>query len=130
MMTRAIFLGAAIVNTLVAALFITLPERMYESMVPGAAPENAAGVMYLFASAVFIFGLGYYWVSRDFYKNRQLAKLAVYGKLGVFCVAIIAAFIGALSISGLAGTLIDFTYGVLFAWTLKANPERLSSQSS
>ena len=123
-MTRWIFLSAAIVNTLVAALFFVLPGTMYESMVPGIAPENAAGVMYLFGTAVFVFGLGYYWVSIDFDKNRQLAKLAVYGKLGVFCVAIAAAILGALSPTGLAGSLIDFVYGVLFAWALSKNPER------
>ena len=122
-MTKLIFLSAAIVNTLVAALFMALPELMYESMVPGTAPDNAAGVMYLFGTAVFIFGLGYYWVSRDFHKNRQLAKLAVYGKLGVFCVAIAATLLGAISVSGLAGSLIDFVYGILFAWALKQTPE-------
>ena len=123
-MTRWIFLSAAIVNTLVAGAFVAIPTTMYESMVPGTAPENAAGVMYLFATAVFVFGLGYYWVSQNFQKNRQLAVLAVYGKLGVFCVAIIATLIGALSLSGLAGSLIDFTYGILFAHALKKNPER------
>lgn len=125
-MTRLIFLSAAIVNMLVAGLFVVMPKTMYESMVHGPAPDNVAGVMYLFATAVFVFGLGYYWVSRDFHKNRQLAKLAVFGKLGVFCVAITAWLIGALSLSGLAGSLIDFTYGLLFAYALTQNPERQS----
>ena len=120
--TRLTFLSAAIVNALIAGLLFAMPGPMYESMVNGPAPENAAGIMYLFGPAVAIFGLGYYWVSRDFHKNRQLAVLAVYGKLGVFLVAIIAAIIGAVSVSGLAGTLIDLTYGLLFAYTLKENP--------
>lgn len=121
--TRLIFLSAAIVNALVALLFFAMPEVMYESMVRGEAPSNAAGVMYLFGTAVGVFGLGYYWVSVDFQKNRPLARLAVYGKLGVFCVAIVATLLGALSLSGLAGTLIDLTYGLLFAYALRANPE-------
>ena len=120
--TRLIFLSAATVNAFIAALFFAMPKTMYESMVMGPAPENAAGVMYLFATAVAIFGLGYYWVSRDFQKNRQLAVLAVYGKLGVFVVAVIATIIGAVSPGGLAGTLIDLTYGLLFAWALKKSP--------
>jgi len=120
--TRLIFLSAAIVNALVAGLFFAMPGTMYESMVTGPAPDNAAGVMYLFGTAVAVFGLGYYWVSRDFQKNRQLAVLAVYGKLGVFVVAIIAALIGAVSVSGLAGTLIDLTYGLLFAYALRKTP--------
>lgn len=120
--TRFIYLSAALVNALVAALFFALPQTMYESMVTGPAPENAAGVMYLFATAVAVFGLGYYWVSQDFQANRPLARLAVYGKLGVFCVAVISALTGALSLSGLAGTLIDLTYGLLFVWTLIRHP--------
>ena len=120
--TRIVFLSAAIVNALVAALFFLFPQQMYESMVTGPAPDNAAGVMYLFATAVAVFGLGYFWVYLDFDKNRPLARLAVYGKIGVFCVAAIATLTGAISLSGLAGTLIDLTYGFLFAYTLRENP--------
>ena len=120
--TRLNFLSAAIVNAFVAALFCVMPKTLYDSMVMGPASEYDAGVMYLFATAVAIFGLGYYWVSRDFQKNRQLAVLAVYGKLGVFVVAVIATIIGAVSPGGLAGTLIDLTYGLLFAWALKKSP--------
>lgn len=120
--TRLIFLSAAIVNALVAGLFFVLPGVMYESMVAGPAPENAAGVMYLFGTAVAVFGLGYYWVSLDFETNRPLAKLAVYGKLGVFVVACLATLMGAVSLYGLAGTLIDLSYGLLFAYALHKNP--------
>ena len=120
--TRLIFLSAAFVNALVAVLFFALPHKMYENIVAGPAPENAAGVMYLFGTAVAVFGLGYYWVSRDFQKNRPLAELAVYGKIGVFCVAAIATLTGAITLSGLSGTLIDLTYGILFAYALRKNP--------
>lgn len=120
--TRLIFLSAAIVNFLVAALFIVMPGSMYETMVNGPAPANAGGVMCLFAAAVAAFGLGYFWVFLDFQKNRQIAKLAVYGKLGVFTLAAIAAAFGTVSLGGLAGTLIDLTYGLLFAYALKQNP--------
>lgn len=120
--TRLIFLSAAIVNFLVAALVMAMPGTMYEAMVPGAAPENATGIMYLFGTAVAVFGLGYYWVSIDFTRNRPLAELAVYGKLGVVCVAIIGTALGAISWGGLAGTLIDLSYGLLFAYALKLNP--------
>lgn len=78
--------------------------------------------MYLFGSAVLVFGLGYYWISRDFRGSRQIAKLAVYGKLGAFGIAMIATLSGAVSLTGLADTLIDFTYGLLFAWTLRTHP--------
>lgn len=120
--TRIIFLSGAIVNALVAVLFFLLPQHMYESMVTGPAPDNAAGVMYLFGTAVAVFGLGYFWVYRDFQKNRPLAQLAVYGKIGVFCVAAIATLTGAVSVMGLAGTLIDLSYGLLFAYALHKNP--------
>lgn len=120
--TRLIFLSAAFVNFLVAGLFFVIPKLMYENMVAGSAPDNAAGVMYLFGTAVAVFGLGYYWVSRDFQKNRPLAVLAVYGKIGVFCVAVAAALAGTVSLRGLSGTLIDLIYGLLFAYTLRENP--------
>jgi len=120
--TRLIFLSAAIVNALVAALFLAAPYAMYASMVNGEAPENAAGVMYLFGTAVAVFGLGYYWVSVDFKRNRPLAELAVYGKLGVFGVAILGAALGAISLGRLAGALIDLIYSLLFLHALKINP--------
>ena len=115
-------MSGAIVNALVAVLFFLLPQHMYESMVTGPAPDNVAGVMYLFGTAVAVFGLGYFWVYRDFQKNRPLAQLAVYGKIGVFCVAAIATLTGAVSVMGLAGTLIDLSYGLLFAYALHKNP--------
>ncbi len=122
--TRLIFLSGALVNALVAGLFFLFPQQMYASMVTGPAPENAAGVMYLFATAVAVFGLGYFWVYLDFQKNRPLAQLAVYGKIGVFCVAALATLAGAISLSGFAGTLIDLTYGILFAYALRENPTK------
>lgn len=121
-LVRFIFLSAALVNWLVAALFFAMPGPMYETMVTGPAPANAAGVMYLFATAVAVFGLGYFWVSLDLQKNRPIARLAVAGKLGVFVVALLATLIGAVSPGGLAGTLIDLTFGLAFAYALKVTP--------
>ncbi len=116
--TRLIFFSAAAVNAAVALAFIIAPQAMFQSMTGQEAPGQDA-VFYLFATAVFAFGLGYYWVGLDFAKNRPIAQLAMYGKALVMPVAVIAYLTGALALSGLAGAGIDLVYAVLFAWALR-----------
>lgn len=118
---RLVFLSAALVNLGVGISFIAAPQNIYQTMTGAPAP-GAEAVFYLFASAVFAFGLGYYWVSQDFAANRQIAKLAMYGKAAVFPIALVALLLGKLTPAGLAGSGIDLVYAVLFAATLRQNP--------
>ena len=45
---------------------------------------NYPGVMQLAMSLVFVFGIGYYWVSKDIFMNHDIVKLGIIGKTLVF----------------------------------------------
>jgi len=77
---RLMFLRAALWNAL-AAVAVLLPVNKGSLR---AAPD-AVG-QELLAACLATFGLGYYWVSRDLSKNRDLVTLGVIGKLLVFVV--------------------------------------------
>ena len=47
-------------------------------------PENFLW-FHLSMGAVFIFGIGYYWISKNTQRNRDLIKLGIIGKTFVFC---------------------------------------------
>ncbi|MCP4757409.1 MAG: hypothetical protein GY866_41645 [Proteobacteria bacterium] len=38
----------------------------------------------LFLGLAFVFGIGYFWVSRDIYRNHDIIRLGIAGKLFVF----------------------------------------------
>ena len=51
----------------------------------------------LFMGLAFIFGIGYYWVSRDISKNHDIVKMGILGKLFVFASLLWAAMTGQIS---------------------------------
>lgn len=83
---RGLFVAAAIWNLLSAGavLFLLTDAGFRRAMgFPGAAEAIS---LQLLASCLFVFALGYYWVSRDLGDNRDLVKLGVIGKPLVFLV--------------------------------------------
>lgn len=73
---------------------------------------------YLFTVLVAAFGLGYYWVARDFEANRGIVRMAIAGKVGIFAVAGIAGLNGAGSGWALAIASADLIFAGLFAASL------------
>jgi len=63
---------------------------------------------------LFVFGLGYYWVSRDLSRNRDLVKLGVVGKPLVFVVFLGHAFIKEIPVLLVAPSVVDLLFGALF----------------
>jgi hypothetical protein len=111
---RWLFITAAIWNLFSAScvLFLLTDVRFRREMgFPG--PAEAISLQ-LLASCLFVFGLGYYWVSRDLSRNRDLVKLGVIGKPLVFLVFFghaLAAEIPALLV---APSVVDLLFGLLF----------------
>lgn len=109
---------AAIFNMAVAAIFVAAPETVLERMTGAAAP-GMTGVMYLFASAVFAFGLGYAWAAIDLARNRAIIRLAVIGKLGAFVAGLSATLWGGASVQALIGGSFDLVFAGLFVLVLR-----------
>jgi hypothetical protein len=111
---RWLFIAAAIWNVLSAGavLFLLTNARFRREMgFPGPADTIS---LQLLASCLFVFSLGYYWVSRDLSLNRDLVKLGVIGKPLVFLVFFghaLAAEIPALLVGP---SVVDLLFGALF----------------
>ena len=65
-------------------------------------------------SLVAVFGLGYFWVSRNLDKNRNIVKLAVIGKTIVFLVLLRLKLMGKASVLNLVAGIGDLIFAGLF----------------
>ena len=77
---RALFVAAAVWNLLAAfgVLFVLENSKVRTALGFPGAPDIIA--LQLLASCLLLFGLGYYWVSRDLSRNHDLVWLGVIGK--------------------------------------------------
>jgi len=111
---RWLFVTAAIWNLLAAAavLFLLTDASFRREMgFPG--PVDTISLQ-LLAACLFVFGLGYYWVSRDLSRNHDLVKLGVVGKPLVFLVFSGHAFIKEIPVLLVAPSVVDLLFGALF----------------
>ncbi|HZV87814.1 MAG TPA: hypothetical protein VFF95_09720 [Candidatus Binatus sp.] len=109
-----LFLSAAVWNMLAAGavLFLLSDAKVRGEMgFPG--PPDTIGLQ-LLASCLFVFGLGYYWVSRDLSRNRDLVKLGVIGKPLVFVVFFGHALAKEIPMLLVIPSMVDLLFGALF----------------
>ncbi len=109
-----LFITAAIWNLLSAgAVLFLLTDASFRRGIgfPGAADTIS---LHLLGCFLFVFGLGYYWVSRDLSRNRDLVKLGVIGKPLVFLVFFGHAFIREIPPLFVAPSVVDLLFGALF----------------
>jgi hypothetical protein len=111
---RWLFITAAIWNLLSAGavLFLLTDARFRREMgFPG--PSDTISLQ-LLAACLFVFGLGYYWVSQDLSRNRDLVKLGVIGKPLVFLVFLGHKLVGEIPVVLVAPSVVDLLFGALF----------------
>jgi hypothetical protein len=111
---RWLFLGAAFWNMLSAgATLILLTDAEFRARMrfPGI-PDSIS--LQLLATCLFVFGLGYYWVSRDLSRNRDLVKLGVVGKPLVFLVFILHVLAREIPVLLALPSAVDLLFGMLF----------------
>jgi hypothetical protein len=111
---RWLFVFAAVWNALsaCAVLFLlTNPKFRQDTGFPGSADTIS---LQLLASCLFVFGLGYYWVSCDLSRNRDLVKLGVIGKPLVFLVFFAHALAQGIPWPLTVPSVVDVLFGVLF----------------
>ena len=73
----------------------------------------------LFAWLVIVFGIGYFWVSRDPVANVPIIKLGMIGKLSVVLVSLACVMTGSISWQLMILVSADLLYAILFWRALK-----------
>ena len=68
----------------------------------------------LFAWLVIVFGIGYFWVSRDPVANVPIIKLGLIGKLSVVLVSLACVLTGSVSWQMMTLVSADLLYAILF----------------
>jgi hypothetical protein len=74
----------------------------------------------LFAWLVIVFGIGYFWASRDPVANVPVIKLGMIGKLSVVLVSLVCVMTGSISWQFMLLVSVDLLYAILFWRALKA----------
>jgi hypothetical protein len=111
---RRLFLAAAMWNMLAAFSLILLSfNSTFRSEVGFPASPDAI-CSQLLGSCLFAFGLGYYWLSRDLSRNRDLVTLGVIGKPLVFVVFFGHALARDIPPLMVLPSTVDLLFGVLF----------------
>ena len=68
----------------------------------------------LFSGLCFVFGIGYYWVSRDLSQNHDIVRLGILGKLLVFVAFLWAAITGQIHILWVGAGIVDLVFAILY----------------
>ena len=68
----------------------------------------------MFLGLCFVLGIGYYWVSRDLYKNHGIVKIGIIGKLIVFAGMLWAWLTGQMHIIPASAALVDLIFAILY----------------
>jgi hypothetical protein len=116
--TKRLFLVAALFNWLVA-LGLLLDASLLFGLFHVTPAPVASLFLYWFAGLVAVFGLGYFWVSRDPARNRPIVLLGIVGKLSVLLIGVAAVALGAISWQILLLVSVDGVFAVLFWLALK-----------
>jgi hypothetical protein len=82
-------------------------------------PPTEPVFLQLFAWLVIVFGIGYFWVSRDPVANVPIIKLGMIGKLSVVLVSLACVMTGSISWQLMILVSADLLYAILFWRALK-----------
>jgi hypothetical protein len=112
---RPALLAGAIFNLVAAAIFLFPGSlgRVADLPAPSAVYQS-----WLIAVFIVIFAGLYLWLSQRPVIDRQMIVLAVFGKMGVFCVSVVCLLLGELSLMAFAPAAGDFLFALLFIWWL------------
>ncbi len=109
---KKMFFAGAVWN-LVATLTFAVGYKMVFPMFNMEMPRYPV-FMLMFLGLAFIFGIGYYWVSRDIHKNHDIVKLGIIGKLMVFVCMLQAGLTGEMNIMLIGPGVVDLIFAILY----------------
>jgi hypothetical protein len=111
---RWMFLAAAAWNAFAAgAVLFLLTNAEFRMRMEISNPTDPL-ILQLLASCLFLFGLGYYWVSSALSENHGIVKLGVVGKILVFILFFGHALAGTIPVGLAVPTVVDLLFAVLF----------------
>jgi len=109
---RNLFLIGAIWNWSATTIFFFAYEPIF-SLAGMEVPANPL-FLRLFLSLAFVFGIGYYWVSRDIANNHAIVKLGIMGKLSVFVLMTFYWIEGDVKLSLVPTGVVDLIFAILY----------------
>ena len=112
-----LFLVAAIYNWAVTTPFFFAHKAIFGWM--GMEPINHPLMLRSFLALAFVYGIGYYWVSRDVRTNRDLVRMGVLGKLAVFVLFFVAWITGEIPLLMVFPGVGDLIFAILFIGFLR-----------
>ena len=74
----------------------------------------------MFLGLAFVFGIGYFWVSRDISLNHDIVRMGIIGKLIVFVSMLLAWIGGEIPIIIVGSGVVDLIFAILFIEFLMA----------
>jgi hypothetical protein len=104
-----LFFGLSVVNKELLTYFHKIPETMLW--------------YYCFLGAVFIFGIGYFWISQDVWRNRNIIKMGIIGKILVFAMFLIYLYLGEITLLLFLAGCVDLIFTILFIKVLLRTPK-------
>ena len=109
---RNLFLIGALWNWVATLVFFFFYEQIFSifGMEPPLYPAN----LQLFLALAFVFGIGYFWVSRDISINHDIVKMGIIGKVMVFLLFLYHSFFGNLVLAFAAIGTVDLLFAILF----------------
>ncbi len=119
---KTMFFIGALWNWGLSLLFISLSIINKQLLSPflNNIPESMM-CFYAFSAAVFIFGMGYYWTSKDVQRNRDIIKMGILGKITVFALFLTYTIFGEVTLMGLMAAIVDLVFAGLFVEVLITN---------
>jgi uncharacterized membrane protein len=109
---KYIFQLKAIINW-IESIALLFADRWIRELL-GEKPLINPEYLQLFVGLVFVIGIGYWWVSQDISRNREIVKLGIYAQSSVFVVLAYQTLIGNVHPFYLISGVIDLIFAILF----------------
>ncbi len=97
----------------IESLALLFADRWIRELI-GEKPLTNPEYLQLFVVLVFVIGIGYWWVSQDISRNREIVKLGIYAQCSVFVVLAYQTLIGNVHPLYLIPGVIDLIFAILF----------------
>ena len=111
--------SAACFNWLAALALLVFPGMLLQLFRITPLPTEPL-FLHMFAVLVFVFGVGYYWASRDFMTNAPIVRLGMISKFAVVITGLVNTLLGNVSWQIMLLVSADLLYAILFFIALKA----------
>jgi hypothetical protein len=110
---KYVFQIKAVINW-IESLALLFADRWIRELI-GEKPLTNPEYLQLFLVLVIVIGIGYWWVSQDISRNREIVKLGIFAQYSVFGVLAYQTLIGNVHPLYLIPGVIDLTFAILFS---------------